>query len=752
MFQHELFLDWETASEVDVTEVGTPVYFEHPSTHPLMLSWAIDDREVQLWEPDLCAMPDKLAAALLDPTFLKLAWNVDFERRGLIRFCNLDIPISQWFDVKVLARYCSLPGKLKEVGSALGLPADVCKMAEEGEKGIQLFSKPVRKGGRVTLFGIEPTFFNTRDNKPTEWAEFCEYCKRDTWFERYIWNGLKKFMPPEHEINLWRLDQTINQRGMPVAVHFVENSLKMALKSRENLFALLKEITGLENPNSDQQMLGWLNKQGYKATSMNKKVVKVELDTSTTLTPVARRALLIRRQFKRSSYTKLEAIMQRVSADGRIRDLFAFMAASRTGRWAGQDVQFQNLAKASKIFEDEKNLKRALELIDKCDFETAVAEFGAVIEIGGVKEKLPSVLDMVISCLRSMFQAKEGHILLVSDLSSIENRVLGWLAGCQAILDVFLKKQDSYKAFACLMYLIDYAAVTKEQRTVAKPAVLGCGYGLGPGVHYDADTDTYTIIWQCDECRQKFQDTEHRCLDEKGNPIGDLMKTGLLGYAENMGVNLTPEQAYKAWQAFRESYPEVPALWAGVERAAIQTMRTGKRHRPHVKVTGSFDEYREIPFVEFSRVKRKNGQYILRCRLPSGRYLHYLNARIRTEKKEGRRGEYEKHSLYYDGVGHGVGATTKQATWGPVYTYGGKLVENIVQAISRDILAHGMELAESVGMPIVGHVHDELIAEVKDEPYRATVEDLMACMSTVPEWAPGLPLGADGFEGKVYRK
>lgn len=739
----EVFLDWETCSLADLREVGGPRYFADPSTKGLMLSWAIDDDDVRIWEPDLGPMPARLEKALRDATVLKIAWRVEFERSCFETFCKIFIPIEEWFDVMVLARYLSLPGKLGEACLALNLPRDVQKMVEEGDEMIRLFSIAADRGGRETLWGVEPPFFNSRQNMPRQWETFKTYCKQDTFVERYIYRLLGRFMPPKFELDNWYLDQVINRRGMPVARNFVTNGLAMAKTSVDRLRGTLIELTGLENPNSDAQILGWVTKEGYPYTSMNKTLVKTALDGK-ALSPLGREVLEIRKEFRRSSYKKLEAILLRLSDDDRLRDLFAFMGGSRTGRWAGQDVQFQNLARPDKKVES--NLAAALKLIESADFEKAVEEFSPEYTLNGVKKKIPSVIGMVISCLRSIFQAKPGNILVVCDLSAIENRVLGWLAGCDPILKVFRDKLDPYLAFAAIMYGIPYASVTKDQRQVAKPAVLGCGYGLGPGVVRNED-GTYSIIWKCSECRHDFPGLpesmdapEHACLDEKGNRKGDLAKTGLLGYGENMGVKLTPMQAFDAHRAFQRAYREVPQLWWDLERAAVSTIMTGKKN--------------EVRFVEFSRVKRKDGSYMMRIKLPSGRYLHYLNARVTTGTKISKRTgqEYEKHSIFYDGIGHGVGATQHKIGWAPVYTYGGKLAENIVQAISRDILAHGMQLAEAMGLTIVGHVHDEIISEVKEEACRVGIATLKECMSETPVWAPGLPLGADGYESYVYRK
>lgn len=336
------------------------------------------------------------------------------------------------------------------------------------------------------------------------------------------------------------------------------------------------------------------------------------------------------------------------------------------------------------------------------------------------------------SLVRQSFQAPDGKKLVVCDLSAIENRVLGWVTGCDEILKVFRDGLDPYVAFAVKMYGLPYEILIKdkEKRQIAKPAVLGCGYGLGSGVErIEIEKDGITTY-------------EYRAILIKDS-YGNMIKTGLLGYAENMGISLTPEQAYKAHKTFRETYPEVcsfkaEAGWYAMERAAIRVLTKGGK----------------VPVgpVVFDRLKRKNGSFILRILLPSGRYLHYMNAhvisRMAVSQRSGK--EYEKKELYYDGIGHGVGQRT--TGWGEVYTYGGKLMENIVQAISRDVLAYGMTLANERGGLIVLHVHDEICCLSDNKPEAFSLPDLEECMSKTPEWAVGLPLKAEGYEGKYYKK
>jgi DNA polymerase len=483
------------------------------------------------------------------------------------------------------------------------------------------------------------------------------------------------------------------------------------------LAAKLKEMTGLVNPNSRDQFLGWAQKHNYPHLSLGKNFVVSALAQDSGITLELRTALKLRQEASKTSHTKFETILNLLSDDDRLRNQFAFMGASRTGRWAGKDAQVQNLARPMK--EVEKNYDRALAIIEAGDYDAAEKEF-------------PSVIGMTVSCVRSAIQSHPGKKLVVCDLSSIENRVLGWLAGCDAILKVFRDGRDAYLDFAARMYNVPYESLIKivdgvhkpkdagaaAKRQVAKPAVLGAGYGLGPGVKKHAD-GTYEILYVMDR-------------------YGNQTMTGLMGYAANMGVKLTAEQAYLAWETFRKSYPEVVQLWKKYEKAAVKVLETGVAVR--------------VGVVLFQRRKRKDGTFILRIQLPSGRGLHYINARIELEtvKRQSDGEEYDRKKIMYDGIGHGVGQIVQG--WGQVYTYGGKITENDDQGVARDIEVNGMFLADEMGANIVFHSHDEIVCEEDDDPFSFGISDLKNCMESTPEWAEGLFLGAEGWEGRYYKK
>lgn len=750
----KLFLDFETASVLDLKLVGLDNYAKHPSTHPLMLAWAFDDDEPALWFPHGGRIPPEVQDALESDVEL-VAWNTSFERFIFLYPLKTEIPASRWLDPMVWARHLSLPGSLEEAGKAIGLPFDLAKKTE-GKRLIKKFSMPYHKGGEETLFGIsEPQFHNWED-EPQDWTLFGEYCKGDVIAERAILKLCSNIPLPESEQRAWILDQKINDRGVPVNRKFAQKALALSVESKKRLTVELKTLTGLANPNSQPQFLGWATQQGYPHTSLGKNFVKAALDDS-AITPLCRRAIKLRQETAKISYMKYEALLNRLSDDDRFRHGFAFMGAARTGRWSGKGsadakkgFQPQNLPRPDK--EIEKHYDRALELIMLGDYELAESEVKTWFN---PQPEFPSIIGMTTSCLRSVFQAPPEKKLVVCDLSAIENRVLGWLADCTAIARVFIEGRDPYLDFASRMYGIPYEKLyadfkgengeaaqiaAKAMRQIAKPAVLGDGYGLGPGATRHCSVCDKEIDRKNRKCGNHPNATFIYKAKTEDDGQGNVVLTGLMGYAKNMGVKMTPEQAYIAWETFRDSYPEVVTLWDKYQKAAVKVLKTGQTVK-----AGKFI---------FQRRSRKDGTFILRIVLPSGRGLHYMNARVETEiaHRQSDGEEYERNKLMYDGIGHGVGQIGKGNKWGGVYTYGGKITENGDQGFSRDVFLHGMTLADEIGMSLVFHAHDEAMCEEDDDPFAPGLADLKFCVEQVPAYAPGLLLAAEGWEGKVYKK
>lgn len=710
-----LFLDFESKSYLNLKEVGSYNYWQHSSTKPLMLAWAFEDNEVQLWLPYKDSLPKDLENGLRSPKVTKLSWNCTFERNGFKFNRDIDIPWAEWCDIMVRARYLSLPGALEDAGKILGLPEDEAKI-KDGRRLKKLFTEPYTMGGDETLFGTTQPDFHDWDSHPQDWAMFEEYCKRDLTAARTLYKIMKNLPLPEIEQRAWILDQKINERGLPVNKTMMDNGLALAQKSKDELLAEIKKLTGLENPNSNPQMLKWVSEHGYPHLSIGKEFVEAALKDS-SLDKVGKEVLTLRKQASKTSYKKLEALQKAVSPDGRLRDAFLFMGGARTGRWSGKLVQPQNMPRPIK--EVKKKYERAIELILANNYDT-------------IKKEFPSVIGTVTSCLRSMFWASEGHELNVCDLSAIETRVGGWLAGCKSIVRGFreVKDFDPYIQFATILWPVKYEELyaaykngdvdADDKRQISKPPVLAGIYGIGPGAKKRSD-GSYEVFYTTDEA-------------------GNTVRQGILAYADKMGINLTPKQAVDSIRALREGWVEIPALWKKLETAALEVLKNGGRQK--------------VSFVSFDRKKRTDGSVILRMHLPSGRCLHYINAKIVSRSLTNRDGEpYEKPSIQYDGIGHGVGAIDKHMKWSAVMTYGGKLMENAVQSIAREVLLHGMFLADAADAEICGHFHDEIMCEKEiDNPFAFGLNELRWCMSQTPSWAPGLPLGAEGYMAKFYKK
>lgn len=715
-----LHFDYESLSPLELSDVGVDKYFSDPRTKITVAAWAFDDAPVQSWEAHKGPLPAEVRDAFLDPSITKAAWNAAFERTGTEKKFGILIPFDQWYDPSVEARYMSMPGGLDKVGDILDLPVNLRKNEKRGEILRRMFCIPIPvKKKKIasdenTLFAISPTEeteveyeykYRGHISNPTEWAEFVEYCKQDVVAERAIGKRTELFAITPTEKKMWFLDQKINWTGIYANKDFATKCFTLAKKNKDEYADKIRAITGVSNPNSTPQMLQWVSSRGYPFTSLRKEPVRAALtDEEVKMTDECRSALSILKYAKKNSYTKLKALTEALSDDQRLRDQFLFYGSPRAGRWTGRNIQFQNMARPIKNIERKGGLERAIALIFQEDYE-------------GIKLAFPDdpVIEVMTSCIRSSFVAAPSKRLDVSDLNAIENRVLGWIADEQAILDVFRVHRCPYLDFASFWFNIPYATLEAQykagdpdaifMRQISKPAVLGCGYRQAGG-------------------------------DWGTNKAGDRVKTGLWKYAEDMFCPMTKDQAHEAVHIFRTRYKKVVNLWYDVERAVARCIKTG-----------TTEWLGPTKHVWCDRRKRKNGEYVLRIHLPSGRCLHYLNIRMEEREQNGRDGTtYIKDTIIYEGIDQVL------KIWTDITTHGGKLVENIVQAIARDILVHGMLLADEIGLMIVAHVHDEIVTENPDTPDGLGLDDLVWCMSQVPEWAPGLPLEAKGWSGQFYKK
>lgn len=640
-------IDLETFSSVDLGKCGVYKYAEGEDFEVLLFGVSIDGGDVQVF--DLAGgdtLPEWIKTGLADPDIIKFAHNAGFERVCLSRFLNLPqgeyLPPSQWRCTMTWAAYLGLPLSLKGVGSVLGL--DKQKM-EEGKDLIRYFCIPCKptktNGGRTR---------NRPEHAPEKWKTFIEYNKRDVEVEMQIEKKLSRFPVPDEVWEQYWLSEEINDRGIGVDRKLVENAIRIDGAVREELKNRMTDLTALENPNSVQQLMGWLGENGVRAESLGKKDVKKMIEDQDG---DVKKVLLLRQQLARSSVKKYLAMENAVCRDGRIRGCFMFYGANRTGRFSGRLVQLQNLPRNSL-----SDLGEARELVRRGDLEA----------LGLLYCDIPDTLSQLI---RTAFIASPGCLLYVADFSAIEARVIAWLAGEQWRIDAFANGKDIYCESASQMFgvPVEKHGVNGDLRQKGKIAELALGYG---------------------------------------GSVGALKAMG----AVEMG--LEEDELVPLVQAWRNASPNIVRFWWDVDRAAKKAVYKKEKSK-----VGNLTFRYESGFLFIT--------------LPSGRDLAYVKPREGENKFGG-------ESITYEGVG----STRK---WERLETYGPKLVENIVQAISRDILCYAMKnLREK---KICMHIHDEVVIEAPEE---TSLEEICEVMGQTPPWAEGLLLRADGYVTPWYKK
>lgn len=641
-----LSIDIETYSDVDLTKCGVYAYVDSPNFTVLLFAYAFDDEETKI--VDLACgekLPAEVLEALTNESVIKTAFNAAFERTCLSRYLNIPLSPVSWQCTAVQSAMLALPLSLDGVGEVLDIRR---KKLKEGTDLVRYFSIPCKptkaNGGRTR---------NLPEHAPEKWELFKTYCIRDVDAEREIRWKLRNFPIPGSEMELYRLDQEINDRGILVDCDLVSHAVACDLQYKEMATTRAYELTGLNNPNSVTQIKGWLSGHGVEVDSLDKKSVKgLMSETDGEVLEVLKLRLLM----AKTSVKKYEAIERSVCSDGRVHGLLQFYGANRTGRWAGRLVQVQNLPQNHL-----PDLALARSLIKQGRYEDVELLF----------DSTPGVLSELI---RTAFVPKPGTRFIVADFSAIEARVLAWFSDEKWRLYVFDSHGKIYEASASAMFGVPIEEITKGSplRQKGKIAELALGYG---------------------------------------GSVGALQSMGAL----EMG--LTKEELPVLVNQWRSANPHITKFWWDVDAAATTAVREKKE-----MVVGK---------VCFSY---KSG--ILFVTLPSGRKLSYIKPRLEINK-------FGREGLTYEGIG-------ESKKWLRIETYGPKLVENIVQATSRDLLALAMLRLRNSGFEIVMHIHDEAVLEVPED--YSSVEEICRIMSAAPDWAAGLPLRADGYECDFYKK
>lgn len=450
-----LGIDIETFSDVDLIKSGVYAYADSPAFEVLLFAYCFDGGETRVI--DLAqgeVLPEEVAEAVFDGSVVKTAFNANFERTCLSKYFGRYLPPDSWHCSAVQAAVLALPRSLEDVGAVLGL--DERKM-KEGKELIRYFCVPCKptkaNGGRRR---------NLPCHAPEKWEVFKSYCVRDVDVEKAIRRKLGKFPIPEREMDVYRLDQRINDRGVLVDMGLVRQAVRCERLHKEVVTGRAYELTGLENPNSVAQLKGWLGENGVEAESLSKKVVAEMIEGADG---EVEELLRLRLLMAKTSVKKYEAMERSVCSDGRVHGLLQFYGANRTGRWAGRLVQVQNLPQNHL-----PDLELARRLVREGRFEDVELFYGST----------PEVLSELI---RTAFVPEEGCRFVVADFSAIEARVLAWLAGETWRLEVFSSHGKIYEASAAAMFHVPVEEVTKGSplRQKGKIAELGLGYGGAAG-------------------------------------------------------------------------------------------------------------------------------------------------------------------------------------------------------------------------------------------------------------------------------
>ena len=456
---NHISLDIETYSSVDLNKSSVYRYSEAPDFEILLLGYSVDDGSVQV--VDLASgerIPEEILAALTDERVTKWAFNANFERVCLSRYLGMPngefLDPAQWRCTMIWSAYLGLPLSLMGVGAALAL--DKQKLSE-GKELIRYFCQPCTatkaNGGRIR---------NLPQDAPEKWALFKAYNLRDVETEMGIQKRLCRYPVPEDVWAQYHQDQEINDRGIAIDRQLVESAIQMDMRSRAELTEQMQKLTCLENPNSVQQMKKWLAEHDVLTESLGKKQVTALLKDCP---PDLKEVLILRQQLAKSSVKKYIAMRNAACADRRVRGAFQFYGANRSGRWAGRNVQLQNLPQNHM-----EELAEARECVRRGDYEAVQQRYGSV----------PDVLSELI---RTAFVPSAGKKLIVSDFSAVEARVIAWLAGEQWRMEVFERGGDIYCASASQMFgvPVEKHGINGHLRQKGKIAELALGYGGSVG-------------------------------------------------------------------------------------------------------------------------------------------------------------------------------------------------------------------------------------------------------------------------------
>ena len=670
--------DIETRSTVDLPDVGEDIYAKHPTTEVLSYGYCVDDGPLKMWHPDHEPVPK---AFLNGATWVahNARFEIAIERNILVpRYGFPTIPMERQRCTMAMVHAVALQGGLDKVGKVLTNLKN--KKDAAGTRLMMKLSKP-----RKPRKGEDPDGIYWWDD-PEEYVRLDDYCMKDVAVTREIYEIVPDLSDDEQLV--WLLDQRINDYGFYLDRKLALAARKIAAEANPLINEELAAITNgvITAFTQVPRITKWVGDQIGK-TTLGKAVIEELLTRD--LPSHVRRVLELRLLGAQAAVAKVDALLQRCGADGRVRGSFVYHAAG-PGRWSSRGAQVHNLKRPMT-----KDLEKAIEIIGSGDFARA-------------RSMYKNPLSVIGDCIRGMIIAAPGHTLIGGDFSGIEARVTAWVAGEESKLEVFRKYDagegpDPYIIFAAVVFGLNrpddlaeaYAAEdpkAREQRQVGKAGELAFGFQGG-------------------------------------------VKAFRRFLPANLSTNFTDKEIEVIRDKWRETHPRVKSFWYASKNAiecAVQSENELKRIRKGCAIEIWCDEAPALHIL-----------------LPSGRCLIYPKSRFtyispgnRSIVNQGEEGD-PKGVVFMDNA---------SGAWRPTRMYGGLATENIVQAIARDLLAEAMLRIDAAGYKIITHVHDECVIEVPIKDAERIKPIFTELMMQSPSWAEGLPIVVNSWVNRRYTK
>ena len=699
--ERTIIIDFETRSGSPLSQAGAYNYASHPTTEYLCLGYKFPGKKARVHkarEP----FPKKIIKALADGYFLE-AHSAQFDRQIWNKVLTRIhphvpiLPISRWYCSQARVAYAGLPHSLRNSALVLGLTEQ--KM-EEGKTLINTLSRPHSWGSNN-----QPVF----SENPGALRDMFEYCRQDVETTASLCKVIPDLPDFEREVYIW--DQTINDHGIHIDEDLCLKAVKIIAKLDKHSMDEFVHITGIDSPTKRAKARDWLEHRGLHLPNTQKSTIEYALKVP-GIDPELKSVLKMITSSGKSSIKKYIAALNMLGDDQRIRGSLLYYGA-HTGRFAGRGFQPHNFPRTP----PEDTMEVACDDVKTLD-----------IDILRLMYEDPR--DLLSSCVRGMVTPEDGQYLYCGDLKSIEAIVLFWVAGEKQALDVFASGKDIYCVFASYIFGRKITAANEFERFMGKQSVLGLGYGMGVAKFMQTLRNKGAVM-SYENCVKIFK--TRNALEEaiaaeyetflKGQ-YGVFFKKQIEAFHKGPIKEIIHEiaAARKIVGLYRKKYAKVPILWKNEEANAMNSVKGSKKHG------------------QWRRTKKGENMWLSR-QLPAGRMLSYFNPQIvkRLNPATGQR----KPQLMYSTR---VGDTSKSAIIG---TFGGKIVENVIQAISRDVLVSLFEALVKANFKIAFTVHDEIIVE-SASPDR--LKQFTRIMTQSPEWAKSLPVQVSAKRLTRYEK